>query len=58
MELCTSHYSHKSIPNAKFEADSSSSFEDVTSQNLPWTEGMGHRIRLFIPENGFNLKKK
>ena len=29
------HYGHKSIPDAKFESDSSSSFGDMTSQNFP-----------------------
>ena len=29
------HCSHKSIPDAKFEADSFSSFGDMTSQNFP-----------------------
>ena len=35
MKLCMSHYIHKSIPDAKFEGDSSSSFGDMTSQNFP-----------------------
>ena len=30
-----SHYGHKSIPDAKFESDRSSSFGDMTSQNFP-----------------------
>ena len=30
-----SHYIQKRIPHAKFEADSSSSFGDMTSQNFP-----------------------
>ena len=34
-----SHYSHKSIPDAKFESDSSSSFGDMTSQKFPFEEG-------------------
>ena len=42
-----SYYSHKSIPPTKFEADSSSSFGDMTSQNFPWKKGTSHQIRLF-----------
>ena len=30
-----SHYNHKSIPDAKFEAGSSPCFRDMTSQNFP-----------------------
>ena len=44
-----SDYSHKSIPDAKFEADSYSSFEDMTSQNFPRKKGASHQIRLFTP---------
>ena len=51
------HYIHKSIPDAKFEADSSFSFGDMTSQNFPRKKGTSHQIRLFTPENGFNFKK-
>ena len=43
------HYGHKSIPDAKFESDSSSSFGDMTSQNFPWNKGASHEIRLFTP---------
>ena len=49
MKLCISHYSHKSIPDAKFEADSSSSFGDVMSQNFPRKKGTSHQIRVFTP---------
>ena len=42
-----SHNNHKSIPNAKFEAGSSSSFGDMTSQNFPWKKGTSHQIQLF-----------
>ena len=52
-----SHYRHKSIPDAKFESGSSSSFGDMTSQNFPWKKGRSHQIRLFTPQNGFNFKK-
>ena len=44
-----SHYGHESIPDAKFEFDSSSSFGDMTSQNFPRKKGMSHKIRLFTP---------
>ena len=43
------HYDHKSIPDAKFESDSSSSFGDMMSQNFPWNKGTSHEIRLFTP---------
>ena len=55
---CMSHYSHKSIPDAKFEADSSSSFGDMTPQNFFRKKGMSHQIRLFSPRKmGLTLKK-
>ena len=44
-----SYYIHKSIPHAKFETDSFSSFGDMTSQNFPWKKGTSHQIRLFSP---------
>ena len=52
-----SHYGHKSIPDAKFECDSSSSFGDMTSQI-----SLGRRERVMKfgylpPENGFNFKE-
>ena len=40
------HYIYKSIPDAKFEVDSSFSFGDMTSQNFPKKKGT---IRLFTP---------
>ena len=43
------HYIHKSILDAKFEADRFSSFGDMTSQNFPWKKGTSHQIRLFTP---------
>ena len=43
------HYIHKSIPDAKFEADSSFSFGDMTSQIFPRKKGTSHQIRLFTP---------
>ena len=57
MKLCMSHYIHKSILDAKFEADSYFSFRDMTSQNFPRKKGMSHQIQLITPENGFNFKK-
>ena len=56
MKLNMRHYSYQSIPDAKFEADSSSSFGDITSQNFPRKKGASHQIRIFTPENGFNFK--
>ena len=44
-----SHYGYKSIPDAKFESDSSSSFGDMTSQDFPRKKGKSHKIRLFTP---------
>ena len=44
-----SHHSHKSIPDTKFEADSSSSFGDMTAQNFHRKKGTSHQIRIFIP---------
>ena len=43
------HYIYKSIPDAKFEVDSSFSFGDMTSQNSPQMKGTSHLIRLFTP---------
>ena len=58
MELCMSNDSHKSIPDAKFEADRLSSFGDMTSQNFPRKKGMSHQIRQFTPrKTGLTLKK-
>ena len=44
-----SHYGHKSIPDAKFEYDSSSSFEDMKSENFPRKKGTSHKTGLFTP---------
>ena len=49
MKLCVSHYSRKSIPDAKFEADSSFSFGDMTSQNFRQKKETSHQILLFSP---------
>ena len=43
------HYGHKSIPDAKFESDSSSSFGDMKSHNFTRKKGTSHKIRLFNP---------
>ena len=58
MKLCVRHHNHESIPHAKFEADSLSSFRDTTSQIFPQNKGISNQIRLLPPENGFNLKKR
>ena len=50
-----SHYTHKSIPDAKFECGSSSSFLDMISQNFPRKKGTNHQIRHLPPENEFNF---
>ena len=47
MKLFASHYNQQSIPDAKFEAGSSSSFGDITSPKFQ--EGTSHQIRLFTP---------
>ena len=49
------HYIYKRIPDAKFEADSSISLGDMTSQNFPRKKGTSPQIRLFTPGNGFNF---
>ena len=53
-----SHYIHKSIPNAKFEADNSFSFGDITSQNFPQKEGNESTNSDIYPwKTGLTLKK-
>ena len=54
-ELGMSHYIHKSIPHAKFEADSSSSFGDMTSQNFTRKKGTVIEFSYLPPENEFNV---
>ena len=49
IKFCLSHYSHKSIPDAKFESGSFTSFEDMTSQNFSLKMGTSHQIRIFKP---------
>ena len=58
MRLGMSHYGHKSIPDAKFESSSSSSFGDMTSQNFPQKKGTSHQIQLFTPGKWVLLKKE
>ena len=53
-----SHYGHKSIPDAKFESDSSSSFGDMTSQNFSRKKGTSHEISAIYPrKTGLTLRK-
>ena len=48
----------KSIPDANFEVDSSSSFGDMTLQNFPGKKGTSHQIRLFTPlKTGLTFEK-
>ena len=47
-----SHYIQKTIPNAKFETENSSSFGDITK--FPWEEGV-IRFGYLSPENGFDF---
>ena len=47
MKLCASHYSHKSMPDAKFDFSSFSVFGDMTSQNFTLKRETGHQIRVF-----------
>ena len=47
MKLCMSHYSHKSMPAAKFDSGNFSIFGDMTSQNFFLENGTSQRNRLF-----------
>ena len=52
------HYIYKSIPDTKFEVDSSFSFGDMTSQNFPKKKReQVIRFDYLPPENGFNFKE-
>ena len=52
------HYIHKSIPDAKCEADSSSTFGDMTSQNFPRKKGNESSNSAIYPrEMGLTFKK-
>ena len=55
LKLCMSHYIYKSIPDAKFEADSYFSFGDMTSQNCPGKKEQVIRFGYLPPEKGFNF---
>ena len=46
------HYIYKSIPDAKFEVDSSFSFGDMTSQNFPQNK------TIYPRKTGLTLKKR
>ena len=46
MKLCLSQYSHKNMPDAKFESGGFSSFGGMTSQNFPLKRG-SHKLRIF-----------
>ena len=51
------HYIYKSIPDAKFEVDSSFSFGDMTSHNFLKRREQVIRFDYLPPENGFDFKK-
>ena len=59
MKLFMSYYSHKSIPDANFEADSSYSFGDMTSQNFPRNTGgkKSSNSAIYPRKTGLTLKK-
>ena len=52
------HYSHKSMPDAKFEPGSCSSFGDMTSQNFPLKKGTIIEFLYLPPESGFKFKNE
>ena len=52
------HNVYKSIPDAKFEIDSSFSFGDMTLQIFLKRREQVIRFDYLPPENGFNFKKK
>ena len=49
------HYSYKSMPDAKFEFGSFTSFGNMMSQNFPVKKGTSHQILTFTQENGFKF---
>ena len=53
IQLSIGYYGHTSIPYAKFESGSSSSFGEMTSQNFPLKKGTSHQVR----KTGLTLKK-
>ena len=57
MKLCMSHYNHKSLPDAKVEADSSSSFGDMMVTKFPSEEGNeSSNLAIYPQKTGFTLK--
>ena len=53
------HYIYKSIPDAKFEVDSSSGFGDMTSQNFSSKEGNESSDSTIYPrKTGLTLRKQ
>ena len=58
MKLCMSHYIHKSIPDAKFDPDSSSKFWRYDVRNFPSKEGNESSNSAIYPQKtGLTLKK-
>ena len=58
IKFCVSHYSHNSLPDAKFESGSFSSVGDMTSQNFPLQEGNeSSNSGIYPPKMGLTLKK-
>ena len=49
LKFCMSHYSHKSMPDAKFESGSLFCLVDMTSQNFPLRKGTSHQVQIFTP---------
>ena len=55
------HYIYKSIPDAKFEVDSSFSFGDMTSQNFPQKKGIRNESSdstIYPRKTGLTLEKR
>ena len=57
MKHGVSYYSHKGMPDGKFESGNFSIFGDITSQNLSLEKGMTRQIRLFTPGKWVKLEK-
>ena len=57
MKLCMSQYSHESMPDAKLESGSFSSFGDMTSQNFSLKRGTVINFGCLPQENRFNFQK-
>ena len=56
MKFFVSHYSHKSMPDAKFESGSFYSFGDITSKMSLSRRKLVVEVGYLPPENMFNLK--